>query len=627
MNAPTTASRTPFIIILILLLAITGVQYFFNFNGLTSSAAMDQAQIARNVARGEGMATNWLRPIQMVSGSTRSGLNPFLSDAQISEQAAIVTSQGGSLINTEKFNPYSLRDTRNAPLNILVEAAVFKVAGVHKFDLWKMTGSSMIYLPDRIVAGISCMFFILSVLSCYYILHQMFDVTIASFTCLTMILSNLFLQYATSGLPQMMMLFFFAWGVHFLYRALQNQEQERKFLMSVIYSSICFSLVCLAGWIGLWPMAGFLIFAGIRFRPHGLYCIPGFVILLLLLAYPAYINRSFTGNLFGTAYYTIFTGLIGNEEIAMNSLASGDIPVAAQKAVTAIINNILTQGDLLYENLGNLPLAMVFLLALLHQFKRPGVNQAKWAVFALWVPSVIGMALFTTNKSGLSLGQIQILFAPFFTAYGTAFVLNLIARHANKEAAPVIRGCVLLLALLLTSLPLLLSLPQIVRIGILTGSRGIPAWPPYYPPGLNQDLRNQTSEKEFILTDQPAAVGWYADRKAVGLPRMVDQFMVLERILKFHGSKVGGILVTPSSTVNQDIRTVASTYGEFTPLVLEGVMLLQTKDRNPVYLFDHSRALSPLAKRFGASDSRQFIQGAEMILYKDLQENGPTPQQ
>ena len=60
MNAPTTASRTPFIIILILLLAITGVQYFFNFNGLNASAAMDQAQIARNVARGQGMATNWL---------------------------------------------------------------------------------------------------------------------------------------------------------------------------------------------------------------------------------------------------------------------------------------------------------------------------------------------------------------------------------------------------------------------------------------------------------------------------------------------------------------------------------------------------------------------------------------
>ena len=230
MNEPSSASRTPFIIILILLLAITGVQYLFNFNGLGTDAAMDHAQIARNVARGQGMTTNWLRPIQMVSGSTRAGLNPFLSDAQIHEQEAIRAGQGETLVDPEKFNPYALRDTRNAPLNILTEAAVFRMAGVHKFDLWSMTGPSMIYLPDRIVAGISCMFFILSVLSCYYILLRMFDVTIACFTCLTMILSNLFLQYATSGLPQMMMLFFFAWGIHFLYTALQNKEENRAFL-------------------------------------------------------------------------------------------------------------------------------------------------------------------------------------------------------------------------------------------------------------------------------------------------------------------------------------------------------------------------------------------------------------
>ena len=136
MNEPSSASRTPFIIILILLLAITGVQYFFNFNGLGTDAAMDHAQIARNVARGQGMTTNWLRPIQMVSGSTRAGLNPFLSDAQIHEQEAIRAGQGETLVDPEKFNPYALRDTRNAPLNILTEAAVFRMAGVHKFDLW-----------------------------------------------------------------------------------------------------------------------------------------------------------------------------------------------------------------------------------------------------------------------------------------------------------------------------------------------------------------------------------------------------------------------------------------------------------------------------------------------------------
>lgn len=625
MNPPNTASRTPFIIILILLLAITGVQYFFNFHGLSATSAMDQAQIARNVARGEGMTTNWIRPVQMVQDSSHAGFNPFLSDAQIREQEAILSSQGESLIKPDKFSPHALRDTRNAPLNILVEAAVFKLAGVHKYDLWKMTGSSMIYLPDRIVAGISCIFFILSVLSCYYVLRRMFDVTIASFTCLTMILSNLFLQYATSGLPQMLMLLFFIWGIHFLYKALKSHDEKRKFLRPLIFSSICFTGVCLTGWIGLWPMAGFLIFTGIRFKPNGLYSLVPLAILLLFLAYPLYINRSTSGSIFGTAYYTIYTGLIGNELTAMRSLAFGDIPFGAQKITISIINNILTQGDLLYENLGNLPLAMVFLLTLLHPFKRLPVNQAKWGLFAMWIPAVIGMALYSPNKSGISPGQIQILFAPFFTAYGTAFVLNLIARH-SKEVAPVLRGCVLLLALLITSLPLLLSLPQIVRVGILTSGRGIPSWPPYYPKGINQDLRSQTPEKEFILTDQPAAVGWYGDRKAIDFPKMVDQFMVLERVLKFHGTKVGSILVTPSSTQDMDIRAVASSYGEFAPLVLEGMTITQTKDKNPVFLFSHSRPLAPLEKRFGQSDSRQFIQGADMILYKDLQETGSAPQ-
>lgn len=249
-------------------------------------------------------------------------------------------------------------------------------------------------------------------------------------------------------------------------------------------------------------------FAGIRFKPHGLYCIPGLITLLLFLAYPIYINRSLSGGFFGTAYYTIFTGLTGNEEIAMNALVSGSIPIAAQKVVTSVINNILTQGDLLYENLGNLPLAMVFLLALLHKFKRPEVNQSKWGIFAMWVPAVIGMAIYTSNKTGISLGQIQILFAPFFTAYGTAFVLNLIARHSNKELISILRGGVLLLSLLITSLPLLLNLPHIVRVGILTAGRGIPAWPPYYPWALTGIFAPRRRKRiSFSRTSRPPSGG------------------------------------------------------------------------------------------------------------------------
>lgn len=74
---------------------------------------------------------------------------------------------------------------------------------------------------------------------------------------------------------------------------------------------------------------------------------------------------------------------------------------------------------------------------------------------------------------------------------------------------------------------------------------------------------------------------------------MVEQFMVLERILKFHGGKVGSILVTPSSTSKMNLRTIASSYGEFTPLVLEGTVLFQTKDKIPCTSLTTVRRLLP----------------------------------
>ncbi len=619
------SAHTPFIIVLIVLLAITGVQFFFNFHGLTDEAAMDQAQIARNFARGDGMVTNVARPFQLMNDSIKSGLNPLQSDEAISQKETLLAQEGRSLINPDKFDPYALKNTRYAPLNILVESVVFKLAGVDRYELWKMDGDSMIYLPDRIVAGISCAFFILAVLSCYFVLMKMFDTTIAGFTCLMIILSDLFLKYAISGLPQMLMLFFFVWGAYFIFSAMKKEQEGydfRTYLLPLILSAICFSCVCLTGWIGLWPMAGFLIFLGIRFKPYGLYALPCLIVLGLLIATPVIINKMVSGSVFGTSFNTICTGLIGDSEATLRVLAFGDIPLNG--SIKGIINNVIAQLDVLYENMGKLPLALIFLLSLLHTFKRKAVNQFKWTVFTMWVLATIGMSLYTPNKSDINVGQIQILFSPFFTAFGTAFVLNLIAKH-SKGVAPVLKGCVLIFCLLVTSLPLILSLPDVVRVGILTSHRGIPAWPPYYPLGITKDIRDQTKPEDFILTDQPAAIAWYADRKAINFPKQVSQFEVLERLLSFHNRKVGSILVSPKSTSKADLTQVQATYGDFAPLVLEGSILLQSKDKDPVYLFNHSSALTPLLDRFGANDSRQFILGAGLILYKDAKNDNSTP--
>ncbi len=610
-------SHTPFIIVAILCLVVTVVQLAFNFRGLTNEAAMDQAQIARNVARGQGMVTHVARPFQLMNDCVKAGVNPLLPDEPLKQQDDLLAQSGKRLVDQNKFNPYAVKNTRYAPLNILVESAIFKVVGIHKYDLWTVQEGNQLYTPDRIVAGISALFFILAVLSAYFLLHKLFDTTIASFTCLMMILSNTFLNYATSGLPQMMMLFFFIWGAYFIYTAINKEQEQQPFLLPLLLSALCFSLVCLSGWIGLWPMVGFLIFVGIRFKPYGVYALPSLFILLLCLAYPIYLNKTASGSVFGSAFNTICSGLIGDTASTLRVLNFGDIPISAQTAVTTIIKNIIAQGNLLYENMGHLPFSLIFLIALLHTFKRKSVNQFKWAVFTMWVLATIGMALYTPNKEAMHVGQIQILFAPFFTAFGMAFILNLIARH-SAQVAPVLKGCVLFFCLLITALPLLLSLPQIVKVGILTAERGIPAWPPYYPQGITNEVRNQTKAEDFILTDQPEAIAWYADRKVMDFPKKVTDLQVMERILSFHAAKMGSILVSPKSTLGRNIDEVQSMYGDFTPLLIEGDVISQTRTKDPVYLLEHSRNLAELNTRFGQSDSRVYVMGAELILYKNL---------
>ncbi len=58
--------------------------------------------------------------------------------------------------------------------------------------------------------------------------------------------------------------------------------------------------------------------------------------------------------------------------------------------------------------------------------------------------------------------------------------------------------------------------------------------------------------------------------------------------------------------------------GDFTHLLIEVDVISQTRTKDPVYLLEHSRNLAELNTRFGQSDSRVYVMGAELILYKNL---------
>ena len=136
-----------------------------------------------------------------------------------------------------------------------------------------------------------------------------------------------------------------------------------------------------------------------------------------------------------------------------------------------------------------------------------------------------------------------------------------------------------------------------------------------------------TNDKEIVVTDQPWAVAWYADRKALWMPlSLTDYTRNLESIFARHGQSVQGFLITPSSHSMQGggISGVIRTAGDFAPLALEGKLLLLAPKHNMAFaeLFTSNanekstaRPLASLVSSQGVYRHRNFILGAEMIYY------------
>lgn len=122
------------IILAILIGGICLFNLFITYRGLEQPEAMDQAQIARNVAQGRGFTSQFLRPLDVVTADKRHG-------------------------RKAEFNLGAMTDSNNAPLNVYALAAALKMTGYDRFDEVRMKeGGSAIYGADRVVSAVSTVF-------------------------------------------------------------------------------------------------------------------------------------------------------------------------------------------------------------------------------------------------------------------------------------------------------------------------------------------------------------------------------------------------------------------------------------------------------------------------------------
>jgi hypothetical protein len=546
------------------------------FKGLSHERAMEQAEIAREIARGHGFSTKMIRPAALF---------------QLKENKGI-------------FDQDRIPDAYHGPLNPYINAPFMWLVKSH----WTMSTKDIQYLPDRIIVFVQLAFMIAGWVVSYFTMRRLFDARLAAFGLWLMILCQTFWDFAISGLPQNLILFLFSCACYALVRAVENRVAVRPFAGWLIASSIFFGLMALTHALTLWVFAGAVIFALLYFPPYnaadetegsrgfirrtlvlplkGLQAIasalrcpdwlqramlrpaPFVMLAVVALMYLPWMvrNQRACGDAFGLGWYTGLVGLRGSEGAIMRSMEPPFQRITPTFFRLKVQNNLSEQTNHLLEYLGGVVVAPVFFLALLHLFKREETGHFRWAVLSMWLMGTLGMAVF--GLAGKPVGQpfappvdandLHILFVPLFVAYGMAFVLVLWSR-LNLNIL-IVRWAFLAVIFALSAQPFVRTF-----IDLWKPPTSRVQWPPYVPPFISI-LSQWTTEREVIASDMPWAVAWYADRKSLWMPMTVKDFVNLNDN-QLNGRLIG-LYLTPVSANKPFLSEIEKgDYKEWAPFI------------------------------------------------------------
>jgi hypothetical protein len=482
-----------------LIIALTLLYLFVQFRGFSTITAMDQAQIARNIASGKGLSTDFIRPL-----------------------AIWQLEKSGKEIPADHFP-----DFYQSPLNPIVNALPLLLVK----SAWKMTPTDLVYAGDKIIVTFSILFFLLSVAIWYSVGARLFDSKLSLIACSIILLTDMMWQFSLSGLPQMLMLLLFSGAIWLTVFAMQRQDRLVTVLVSLFGAGLLFGFMILAHGLAVWIFLGWLVFAVVYFPPRGIAAL-GALAAVLMVTLPWLVrNYSVCGNPFGLAVYAAISAGGSPEEGYLRSLDDAP-PLSGSGILTKMKSGVSSQIEGLFSFLGMNLAAGAFFLALLHPFRSPVVSLFRWCVLLMWVGAVAGMGIFGVGGV-VSSNQLHVLLLPLFVFYGLAFLMVLWSRW--ELGFPLLRMIFLSAVVFLCAVPMLAT---------LFGNRGAAIqWPPYVPPFIGI-LGEWYGEKEITASDMPWAVAWYAGRKSVLLPESVRAFNRLNdyRVL---GEPLSGLYLTP----------------------------------------------------------------------------------
>ena len=534
------------------------IYYFYDFRGLATSQAMDQAQIGRAIASGHGWRTNFARP------------------------RAIGQLQANGKNAAQKI----WSDTYNAPLPPFVDAIALWPVKSH----WQMSPSDLVYAGDKAIAAMSIFLFLLSVFVLFFTARRLFDRRLALLACGLVVLCDMLWQYSLSGLPQMLLLLLFNATIYALVRAVEAQYDGRRVDRWLAAVGVGFGLLALSHALTIWIFAGALVFCIFFFRPRG------WTVLILLAAFTAiyapWLIRNYIvcGHPGGVAIYSVLDGIRHSEAGWMRRIILDVEGIGPTNFQDKITTNFFSQWGHIFEYFGSSVVAIMFFAGLLHPFKRTETAVLRWMILAMWGGAVAGMAIFGINEEGgLAANQLHLIFVPLMTCYGLAYLLVQWNRLGIQLS--IARGAFLSLLYLLCALPAIFTVPWFAP------PKGAIRWPPYAPPYIAA-LHNWMQPNEITASDMPWAIAWYADRRALWVPDTIKTFTDLSDY-NVLGGPVNGLYLTPISGSQDKLADILKgEYKDWSPIILRNMNLekfplkwgtMLGLENECIFLSDHDR--------------------------------------
>ncbi|MFN7140580.1 MAG: ArnT family glycosyltransferase, partial [Limisphaerales bacterium] len=484
------------------------------FKNFSTAEAMDSAQVARNIADGNGFTTDYIRPLSLYlvgkhhdDGRALTGAHP---------------------------------DLANGPTYPLLLAGYLKLAPVeYEITPANYTGT---YRPEIWIALLNQLLFFISVLLVYFIGKRLFDARVGWLAAILVALTDLFWQFSVSGLSTMLCLAMFLGIVRLLIRLHElgtaDFPKNKCLLVTSLFIGLLLGLLCLTRYSFGWLLLPVLFFIGLSLRQAQVRsCLVVLIVFAVTISPWLVRNYQISGTALGTAGYAVYhqTSAFPGDTIERSINPERQF---GNFEIRDVGRKIAVNAREAFSNLpllGGSWLTAFFLVGLLIPFQRNLLSITRIFLLAsllvLLFVQAAGATHTTPTMPQVSAGNLLVLIAPLIFIFGTGLFFILVDRLELFEFG--LRSAVV------TTFTVIISLPLIFEI--LPPRKYPSAFPPYHPP-LVQHISNHFKTNELIMSDIPEAVAWYGDRPSAALTLNYDtEFLTLNDEFK----TVNGLYLSP----------------------------------------------------------------------------------